>query len=100
MFEELKHELKRVWNDKKGVGGTDKIAAVVGLVVVFIFWLYITPVVAYQIDYIVFHNASDWNFTAHEGAAAILGLGGFVWVAGGLILLVGGIFSIMKWGGN
>ena len=78
---------------------SSKVIGIVGLIVVFIMWLYITPTIAYQIDYVIFNNASAWNFTAHEGAAAILGLGGFVWVIGGIIILVGGVFSIMKWSG-
>lgn len=94
----MKKLLQKLWRNTRAESINNKVAGVVALVVVFIFWLYITPVVAYQIDYMIFHNASTWNFTAHEGAAAILGLGGFVWIAGGLMLLVGGIFSIMKWG--
>lgn len=89
----------RLLKDRRGDTTSAKIIGIVGLIVVFIMWLYVTPTVAYQIDYVIYHNASSWNFTAHEGAAAILGLGGFIWVIGGIIMLVGGIFSVMKWGG-
>lgn len=77
-----------------------KISSILGLIIVFIMWLYVTPTVAYEIDYMIFHNASDWNFTAHAGAEAILGLGGFIWVVGGILLLVGGVFGVMKYGGG
>jgi hypothetical protein len=94
---ELKKKLEQFLLDKRAAMGTQTILAIVSVVVVFILWLYVTPTVAYQIDYVIFHNASTWNFTAHEGAAAILGLGGFIWIAGGIVLLVGGVFSAIKW---
>lgn len=94
----MKNPLRKLLTNQRGDVPSSKIVAVVGLVVVFIMWLYITPIVAHEIDYIIFHNASTWNFTAHEGAEAILGLSGFIWIIGGVLLLVGGVFSIMKWG--
>lgn len=71
-----------------------------GIIVIVIAGLYMTPIIANEVDTIIFQNASDWNFTGHSGAESLLGLVPFVWVAGLLVLAVAGIFAMAKSGRN
>lgn len=72
-----------------------KIQQAIGLVVVTITLLAMTPIVVDQVQAV---NTTDWTFTGHEGAEALLGLVPFVWVAGVLIAAVIGAFSIAQRG--
>lgn len=86
----------RLFKDKKGLSAASKVMGMIGVLVAVIAGLYMTPTIAYEVDYIIFQNASAWNFTGHAGAESLLGLIPFVWVAGLLIFAVVAIFTIAK----
>lgn len=72
---------------------TDKIVGAVGIVVVTITLLYLTPVI---VDAVQDINTTGWNFTGYQGAIAILGLIPFIWIAGVLISCSVGMFALAK----
>lgn len=56
----------------------DSIQKAIAVVVVVIVLLYMTDPIVDAVNSI---NTTDWDFTGHEGAEAILGLLPFLWVA-------------------
>ncbi len=71
----------------------EKIVGAVGIVVLTIVLLYMTPVV---VDAVQSINTTGWNFTGYQGAIALMGLVPFVWVAGVLISACVGMFMLAK----
>lgn len=94
----LRKLLRKFLEDTGAIAVGAKVAGMLGVIVVLVAGLFMTPIIAYEVDYIIFQNASDWNFTAASGAEALLGLIPFVWVAGLLIMAVASIFVISKSG--
>lgn len=76
-----------------GVSG--KIVGAIGIVVVVIVLLAMTPVIVEQVETAV-ADASNWNFTGAEGAESILGLVPFVWIASILIAAAVGMFALSR----
>jgi len=72
---------------------SEKIIGAVGIVVLTIVLLAMTPVVVDQVQAM---DTTGWNFTGHDGAIALLGLVPFVWVAGVLISACVGMFVLAK----
>jgi len=80
-----------------------KVTASIGLVVIVIVLLAMTPVIiAVTHDTLPAGNwpsaavNETWNFTGASGAESILGLVPFVWIASVLIACAVGMFSIHK----
>ena len=80
-----------------------KIEAAIGIIVITIFLLALTPTIATQVDRIVIdgtgagaYNTTKWNFTGAAGALTILGLVPFIWVAAILLCCVGGMWTLAK----
>lgn len=71
----------------------EKITGAIGIVVVTIVLLYMTPVV---VDAVADINTTGWDFTGYQGAIAILGLVPFIWIAGVLISASVGMFQLAK----
>lgn len=71
----------------------EKIIGAVGIVVITIVLLSMTPVVVDQVQAM---NTTGWTFTGYEGAIALLGLVPFVWVAAILISAAVGMFALAK----
>jgi hypothetical protein len=76
---------------------SNKIIGAVGIVILTIFFLALTPTIVSQIQDM---DTSGWNFTGHDGAIALLGLVPFVWVAMILIAAIVGMFVLAKSGGK
>lgn len=78
----------------------NKIIGAIGIVVVVIVLLAMTPVVIDQVEATISgsgaSNASIWNFTGASGAESILGLVPFVWIASILIAAAVGMFALAK----
>jgi len=72
-----------------------KIIGVIGIVILMIFFLAMTPTVINQVGNV---STAGWTFTGHAGAATLLGLVPFVWVAMILIAGVVGMFALAKEG--
>ena len=72
-----------------------KILSGIGIVILVIFFLSLTSTVVDQVADII-TASSGWTFTGHEGAAALLGLVPFVWVAAILLLAVVGMVEIAR----
>lgn len=72
-----------------------KILGMIAMIVVLIAGLALTPTIIDQVENAT--GASDtWNFTGAEGAASLLGLIPFVWIASILIAVVVGMFILAK----
>ena len=80
-----------------------KITSAIGLVILIIFLLALTPTVVDQVQGILYKAASGtitgttnqkWNFTGNAGAQTILGLLPFAWVAGVLLAGLAGVWVI------
>ena len=83
----------------KALDMTEKIIGAVGIVVITIVLLAMTPTVVDQTQSMLalaVAPATEWNFTGAEGAIQLLGLVPFVWIAGILISSAVGMFSIAK----
>lgn len=72
-----------------------KIIGAVGIVVIVITLLAMTPTVVDQVQNL---DTSSWNFTGYEGAIALLGLVPFIWIASILIAAIVGMFALAKSG--
>jgi len=72
-----------------------KVIGAIGIVVIMIVLLAMTPVVIEQVEASI-ADADDWNFTGASGAESILGLVPFVWIASILIAGAVGMFSLAK----
>lgn len=81
-------------------GGSSLIVTAVGAfiaaVIIIIAGVHMTPIVATEVDTVIFQNSSDWNFTGASGAAALMGLIPFVFIAGLLIAAVAIVFAWAK----
>lgn len=75
------------------VSMTEKIIGAVGIVVLTIVLLAMTPTV---VDAVQNMNTSGWNFTGYQGAIQLIGLVPFVWIAGILISSAVGMFELSK----
>jgi hypothetical protein len=77
-----------------------KMGLAIGIVVITIFLLALTPTIVSQVDVIVtagnLAGATKWNFTGAAGALTIMGLIPFVWVAAVLMCAIVGMWSIAK----
>lgn len=74
-----------------------KILGAIGIVIVTITLLALTPTI---VDQVAGLNTDAWDFTGHEGAEAMLGLVPFVWIASILIGAVVGMIQLSKTGGG
>jgi len=72
---------------------SEKIIGAVGIVVLTIVLLAMTPVVVDQVEAM---NTTSWTFTGHDGAIALLGLVPFCWIAGVLTSACVGMFVLSK----
>lgn len=72
-----------------------QIIGAIGIVIIVIVLLSMTPVIILQVASTSYGSA-DWNFTGASGAASILGLVPFVWVASILIAAAVGMFALAK----
>ena len=77
----------------KALDMTEKIIGAVGIVVITIVLLSMTPTV---VDAVQNMNTTGWNFTGSTGAIQLLGLVPFIWIAGILIASAVGMFSLAK----
>ena len=74
-----------------------KIVGAIGIVIVVIVLLAMTPVIIDQVNVTsAVGEADKWNFTGASGALAILGLVPFVWIASILIAAAVGMFALAK----
>lgn len=76
---------------------SNKVIGAVGIVVITIVLLSMTPTVVDQVQAM---NTTGWTFTGHEGAVALLGLVPFIWVASILVTAAVGMFALAKGGGD
>jgi len=76
---------------------SSKIIGAVGIVVITITLLALTPTVVDQVQNM---NTSNWTFTGAEGAKQLLGLVPFIWVASILVGAVVGMFVLAKGSGK
>jgi hypothetical protein len=67
------------------------VVGAVGIVVIVIVLLSMTPTVVTQVQTM---DTSGWNFTGHEGAALLLGLVPFIWIASILVAAAVGMFGL------
>ncbi len=72
-----------------------KIMGAVGIIIVVIALLNLTPTVVDQVQTII-TGGSGWTFTGSDGALALLGLVPFVWVASILIAAAVGMFELAR----
>jgi uncharacterized PurR-regulated membrane protein YhhQ (DUF165 family) len=80
---------------------SEKVLGAVGVVVVVIVLLSMTPTVVAQVQdqiRIAEEPLTEWNFTGAEGAIALLGLVPFIWVASILACGAVGMFALAKGG--
>lgn len=70
-----------------------KIIGAIGIVVITITLLALTPTVVDQVQDM---NTTGWTFTGAEGAIALLGLVPFIWVASILVAATVGMFMLAK----
>ena len=70
-----------------------KVIAAVGIVVITIVLLSMTPTIVSQVQDL---DTSGWNFTGYQGAKALLGLVPFIWVASILVASAVGMFELAK----
>ena len=78
---------------------SNKVIEAVGIVVITIVLLSMTPTVVSQVQaqlVIAEAPATEWNFTGSEGAIALLGLCPFIWVASILVCSAVGMFTLAK----
>ena len=71
----------------------NKIIGAVGIVVVVITLLALTPTIVTQVQGM---NTSNWTFTGYQGAQALIGLVPFIWVASILVAGAVGMFEMAK----
>jgi len=76
---------------------TEKIIGAVGIVVITIVLLAMTPTV---VDAVQDMNTTGWTFTGSDGAISLIGLVPFVWIAGILIASAVGMFALAKGRGD
>lgn len=67
------------------------VVGAVGIVVIVIVLLSMTPTVVTQVQTM---DTAGWNFTGHEGAALLLGLVPFIWIASILVAAAVGMFGL------
>lgn len=67
----------------------------IGLIVVMIAMIGMTPTVINQVETLT-AAADTWNFTGHEGAEALAGLIPFGWIAGIAVFGIVGAFQLAK----
>jgi hypothetical protein len=72
-----------------------KIIGAIGIVVIVIVLLSMTPIIIEQVETTLADDA-DWNFTGASGASSILGLVPFVWIASILIAAAVGMFALAR----
>lgn len=80
---------------------SNKVIGAVGIVVITIVLLSMTPTVVDQVQAqlaIAEAPATEWNFTGAAGAIALLGLVPFIWVASILVCAAVGMFALAKGG--
>jgi len=78
---------------------SNKVIGAVGIVVITIVLLAMTPTVVEQVQTqlaIAEAPLTEWNFTGAEGAIALLGLVPFIWVASILVCSAVGMFALAK----
>jgi len=92
----LRLKESRFAQSRIGVAVAAKISGMLGAIIVLIAGIYMTPIIAHEVDNVIFQNASDWNFTGHSGAEALMGLIPFVWIAALVILVVAILFALAK----
>ena len=92
----LRFKESRFAQNKVGLSVAAKVSGMLGAIIVLIAGIYMTPIIAHEVDNVIFQNASGWNFTGHSGAEALMGLIPFVWIAALLILVVSILFAIAK----
>jgi H+/Cl- antiporter ClcA len=73
------------------------ILGAIGIVVIVIVLLAMTPTVVDQVQTM---DTSGWNFTGHQGAALLLGLVPFIWIACVLVAAAVGMFALAQTGGG
>jgi len=79
----------------KGKKMEKKIIGAIGIVVIVIVLLSMTPIIIEQVESTI-TDADTWNFTGASGAESILGLVPFVWIASILIAAAVGMFALAK----
>jgi len=80
--------MKRLLKDKRG-SATVAVGAFIVAVIIIIAGVNLVPIVANEVDSVIFLNSSNWNFTGASGAVAMMGLIPFVFIAGLLLAAVG-----------
>jgi hypothetical protein len=84
-----------VEEEKKTVKINDTIVAAVSLIVVMIAMLSTIGIVVDQVN-TASAAAVNWTFTGHAGAAALLGLIPFAWIAGIAVMGIAGSFLLVQ----
>jgi len=78
---------------------SDKVIGAVGVVVIVIVLLSMTPTVVSQVQTTLAAAEAaptEWNFTGSDGAIALLGLVPFIWVASVLVCGAVGMFALAR----
>lgn len=81
------------------VNMTEKIIGAIGIVVITIVLISMTPTIVDAVQSMVINAtdpATEWNFTGSAGALQLIGLVPFVWIAGILISSAVGMFALAK----
>jgi len=83
--------------EKMGFNISNKIIGAIAIVVITVVLLSLTPTIIDEVE-VLDAASSTWNFTGASGAASILGLVPFVWIAAILISAAVGMFWLSKGG--
>ena len=78
---------------------TEKIIGAVGIVVITIVLISMTPTIVDSVQTMMLNATNEnteWNFTGAKGALQLVGLVPFVWIAGILIASAVGMFALAK----
>lgn len=85
--------LKKFRKNVKAVGATGAVTAFIAAVIIIIAGVYMVPVIAHEVDNVIYQNSSAWNFTGASGAASLMGLIPFVFIAALLVAVVAITFA-------
>jgi len=80
---------KRFIKNRRAISTAAVVGAFIAAVIIIIAGVNMVPIIADEVDSVIFLNASGWNFTGASGAEAMLGLIPFVFICGLLLAAVG-----------
>lgn len=80
---------RRFIKNRRAISTAAVVGAFIAAVIIIIAGVNMVPIIADEVDSVIFLNASGWNFTGSSGAEAMLGLIPFVFICGLLLAAVG-----------